>query len=763
MYRSTKGASKARRDQINAEIRNLKDLLPISDGDKVRLSYLHIMSLACMYTRKSIFFARGSPLQELEDLLSPQDMSEFVQTLPGFLLAFTSEGKLIYVSENVAEHLGHSMVDLVAQGDCIYDVIDPADHFVMRSQLAAPSPTDTGDRMFRCHFNTSKTVRRQSAGNKLVLIKGRFHQPPAGSYWSSNPVFTAFCIPLDPKPRVTHNTFFMAFFESKHAKDMSILDVSDSVMLHLGFEKRELVCKSWYNLMHPEDLSHASAQHCRLVGDKNDPRAEVVIRLQRKDQGWVWIYCLIQQESAEIPFTCYNYIISEPEAWCLRQQLTSEETQLTYVFIATAPFQESLLSPGHLSSPDQVFTPISSASTSGVSMQSFDFSGVCSVEGPQEYPSGASLGQEDITLGQMAMDQGDISSMEEATGSSARPPTKDQDFCYTECLFLPSTTYEQTFRREAPSTSSKDFVCTPPYTPHQGCAFMFSSQESYPKTTATTTTTPTPTTTTTTTPELYYSTEESSALYEKLPPTPSPGDGDCIVMTVPEVRGPLYIDVPMVPDGILTPEASPIKQTLFRYSEKEKTEIDLLAKQISTLAEDFNSFATKDLPFPEPTYARHTNVSRSSSLPSSLPSSCNDFLPLRHWRSIDFSFLACPEEDFLEENTIENIFRDLSPPLFERSGSGARCPHQLCGNVSSPFCLDVEARSEAEMLLSPSQPMDLSPEEQSFLEELASYETAFETRASRSPCDGFNDELYQLPNQPQDNFHEDESGGDPSF
>lgn len=763
MYRSTKGASKARRDQINAEIRNLKDLLPISEGDKVRLSYLHIMSLACMYTRKSIFFSRGSPLQELEELLSPQDLSDFVQTLPGFLLAFTSEGKLIYVSENVADHLGHSMVDLVAQGDCIYDVIDPADHFVMRSQLAVPSPTDTADRMFRCHFNTSKTVRRQSAGNKLVLIKGRFHQPPVGSYWSSNPVFTAFCIPLDPKPKVTHNTFFLAFFESKHAKDMSILDVSDSAELHLGFEKNELVCKSWYSLMHPEDLSHASARHCRLVGDRNEPRMEVVIRLQRKDQGWVWIYCLIQQDSSEIPFTCYNYIISEPEACCLRQQLTSEETQLTYVFGTTAPFQESLLSPGHLSSPDQVFTPIASTPTSGVSIQTFDFSGVCNVECPQEYSGGTSLSQEDIHLGQMTMDQGDISSLEEATGSTARPQGKDQDFCYTECIFVPTTTYEQTFRREVPSSSSKDFVCTPPYTPHQGCAFMFTSQESYPQTTAPTTTTPTTTTTTATTEELYYSTDNSSALYEKLPPTPSPGDGDCTVMTVPEVRGPLYIDVPMIPDSILTPEASPIKQTLFRYSEKEKTEIDLLAKQISTLAEDFNSFATKDLPLLEQTYARHTNVSRSSSLPSSLPSSCQDFLPLRHWRSIDFSFLACTEEDFLEENSIENIFRDLSPPLFERGGSGARCPHQLCGNVSSPFCLDVEASNEAEILLPPSPSMDLSPEEQSFLEELASYETAFETRASRSPCDGFNDELYQLQSHPHDSFHDDGSGGDPSF
>jgi hypothetical protein len=62
MYRSTKGASKARRDQINAEIRNLKELLPLAEADKVRLSYLHIMSLACIYTRKGVFFAGGEQL-----------------------------------------------------------------------------------------------------------------------------------------------------------------------------------------------------------------------------------------------------------------------------------------------------------------------------------------------------------------------------------------------------------------------------------------------------------------------------------------------------------------------------------------------------------------------------------------------------------------------------------------------------------------------------------------------------------------------------
>ena len=59
MLRSTKGASKARRDQINAEIRALRDLLPLPDGDRPRLSYLHVMALACIYTRKGACLRPG--------------------------------------------------------------------------------------------------------------------------------------------------------------------------------------------------------------------------------------------------------------------------------------------------------------------------------------------------------------------------------------------------------------------------------------------------------------------------------------------------------------------------------------------------------------------------------------------------------------------------------------------------------------------------------------------------------------------------------
>lgn len=51
-YRSTRGASKQRRDLINGEIERLKDLLPLSETIRQRLFQLQVMSLVCIYIRK---------------------------------------------------------------------------------------------------------------------------------------------------------------------------------------------------------------------------------------------------------------------------------------------------------------------------------------------------------------------------------------------------------------------------------------------------------------------------------------------------------------------------------------------------------------------------------------------------------------------------------------------------------------------------------------------------------------------------------------
>ncbi|XP_068182364.1 neuronal PAS domain-containing protein 4A [Antennarius striatus] len=777
MYRSTKGASKARRDQINAEIRNLKDLLPISDTDKARLSYLHIMSLACMYTRKSVFFTQGvetaTSQEESAGFLSFHELSELMQALPGFLMLLTGEGKLLYLSDSVSEHLGHSMVDLVAQGDSVYDIIDASDHLIMRTNLSTSTSLEI-DRLFRCRFNTSKSVRRQSAGNKLVLIRARCLSPPSaapatGSYWTSNPVWVCFCSPLEPHPTRTSSgadreststppwedtTLFLACFHSQHDRDMRLQTAQDSVTAYLGFAVTDLRSRSWYSLLHPQDLSHASSQHRSLLREGGEGRAEMVVRVQAQDQSWVWLYMVLQLQPGDAPIVSNNYIISESEAWTVRQQLSSEQTQLTLVLGAGTSQQEglSLQSPETLSSPDQVFTP----GSSGLSGQSFDFSTAgCSVGSSDEPGSSAAEAM------QVEGDpRSSISSLEEDTffqqhrtespsaTSSPTPVTvetvADLDFLTQNILLPPS------FQLDPPlpalplplppiptsqTQQTKEFVCTPPYTPQiGGPSFPFGEPlfsfdptgTTTPPPSATTATASTslapaasssapPTTNSSPAPPTSLSTKPplslptlstdflfsvdpcSGSLYEKLPPTPdSPGDGDCTVMTLPEVRGPLYVDVPLgpfqcPPEGLLTPEASPGKHPclsffspLEREREKERAEISLLAQHISSLAEGF--YLDPLLSKLSPSSAPPSPFLSPATEPADVDSvhTVQEFYPIKTWRGLDIPIFLDSDDSLFEESILETLFQDNLAPPQSSALSSPSTPTPPAANPPSP-------------------------------------------------------------------------------
>lgn len=56
--RSTKGASRMRRSCINREIVALRELLPVAECTKQRLSQLQTICLSCVYIRKSHYFER---------------------------------------------------------------------------------------------------------------------------------------------------------------------------------------------------------------------------------------------------------------------------------------------------------------------------------------------------------------------------------------------------------------------------------------------------------------------------------------------------------------------------------------------------------------------------------------------------------------------------------------------------------------------------------------------------------------------------------
>ncbi|NWW95805.1 NPAS4 protein, partial [Rhynochetos jubatus] len=299
-FRSTKSASKARRDQINVELQALRSLLPISAREKERLSYLHTMALVCLQLRGTQLFPPGSAPPA-----GPALGVELLSLLPGFLLVLSANGKLVYISENVAQVLGLSVVELLAQGDMVFDILDGRAHEDARKKLLLAQEEPGREVTFVSEMRTSKAFRLQHGGNRAVVVHGRFTAPR----WPASPstaAFVALCTPVGQLPADGDATSQDDLFQSTHILDMTFTDVTESVTYHLGYHRKELIGQSWYSLLHPEDADLAAAQH-RAVGESlgTGTRAgTAVLRVLRRDRAWAWLHVSARRDGGGHAITC---------------------------------------------------------------------------------------------------------------------------------------------------------------------------------------------------------------------------------------------------------------------------------------------------------------------------------------------------------------------------------------------------------------------------------------------------------------------------
>ncbi|KAM9196789.1 neuronal PAS domain-containing protein 4 [Mergus octosetaceus] len=344
-FRSTKSASKARRDQINAELQALRSLLPISAREKERLSYLHTMALVCLRLRGAHLFPPGTPGHRCtcpapcqhgsERDAAPAGASrcappavsappagpllaaELLSLLPGFLLVLSAAGKLVYISENVSQVLGLSMVELLAQGDTVFDILEGRAREDVCKKLLLAQEQPGREVTFVSEMRTSKAFRLQHGGNRAVAVRGHFMAPR----WPASPsaaAFLALCTPVPPLAAEGDASSQDELFHSTHALDMTFSDVSESVAYHLGYRREELIGRSWYSLLHPEDADLAAAQHRAVaLGSGPGPAGSpAVLRLLRRDRSWAWLRVWARRGRGLI--ACSSRSLREEEAAYLR-------------------------------------------------------------------------------------------------------------------------------------------------------------------------------------------------------------------------------------------------------------------------------------------------------------------------------------------------------------------------------------------------------------------------------------------------------------
>ncbi|XP_073982530.1 neuronal PAS domain protein dysfusion isoform X2 [Rhodnius prolixus] len=286
------------------------------------------MALVCVYVRKANYFQQVFKRHESHHGLHhiPTPNIGFSKALSGFLMMMTQNGKLLYISDNAAEYLGHSMEDLLIHGDSMYDMIDKQDHQGIQTELlrSANSPGDD-NRIFLCRMNVSRNARRQMrfGDQKVVLVQGHYLSfLPLCS--RNEPVFLATCTPVAmPETRECVVQGATNVFTTIHSMDMKFVHVDRNGEWHLGFPRSELQGASWYQLLHWDSMREAQNKHRLITQSEQDRSCILLIRIQRRNGDWLWIHCVLQvkdnMENSQQPLiVATNQVLSETEAGVMR-------------------------------------------------------------------------------------------------------------------------------------------------------------------------------------------------------------------------------------------------------------------------------------------------------------------------------------------------------------------------------------------------------------------------------------------------------------
>ncbi|XP_017762707.1 PREDICTED: aryl hydrocarbon receptor nuclear translocator-like protein 2 isoform X2 [Eufriesea mexicana] len=168
-------AEKQRRDNLNTNISAMAALVPTVAKSQRKMDKISVLRLTAAFLRTQYTLGHGTVgflPRELSDLDLEQYIVDNLIESGGFFIVVTTTGKIVYVSRQVQEHLGHTETDLL--GHSLYTFVHPKDHEELTKNLtpdemqgmvtsSTPQITDgTNDNSNSSEDSTSTNNERRS-------------------------------------------------------------------------------------------------------------------------------------------------------------------------------------------------------------------------------------------------------------------------------------------------------------------------------------------------------------------------------------------------------------------------------------------------------------------------------------------------------------------------------------------------------------------------------------------------------------------------
>ncbi|XP_061665977.1 endothelial PAS domain-containing protein 1 isoform X2 [Syngnathoides biaculeatus] len=301
---SREAARKRRRAEADV-FADLLRLLPLRASVRAQLDKPSVIRLALCYVRlktllrdamfASPFFTGAAELrQNSESETEAVDETDvYLRVLEGFVMVLSSEGDMMFLSDNVGRYLGLTQTELM--GHNIFEFTHPCDHEEIRSVLhfSAGEPWSDAKCDFVMRIKSTLTPRGRSTNLKSATWKVLHCQGRAAT--CADPFLTS-CLLLTCRPLpVSHTLLCSRTFSSEHSMDMRFTHCDHRVTSILGYPPHELVGRSIYELCHTLDVVCLRKYHIDLYSKSQSVSGRY--RMLARGGGYVWA----ESHSAAVP------------------------------------------------------------------------------------------------------------------------------------------------------------------------------------------------------------------------------------------------------------------------------------------------------------------------------------------------------------------------------------------------------------------------------------------------------------------------------
>ncbi|XP_034415014.1 endothelial PAS domain-containing protein 1 [Cyclopterus lumpus] len=231
--------------------------------------------------------------EETEEVEASEETNLYLRILEGFLIVLSTEGDMIYLSDNVNKYMGLTQNELM--GHNIFEFTHPCDHEEIRNNLhlTAEDVWCGAKRHFVMRIKSALTHRGRSANLKSATWKVLHCQGRAKVCVGPASVS---CLLLTCQPLPLSHTLLSAHtFTSQHSMDMRFTYCDQRMTLLLGFSTEELLGRSIYDLCHTMDINHLTKNHLNLCFKSQSVSGQY--RMLVRSGGYVWV----ETHSAVIP------------------------------------------------------------------------------------------------------------------------------------------------------------------------------------------------------------------------------------------------------------------------------------------------------------------------------------------------------------------------------------------------------------------------------------------------------------------------------